>query len=219
MLTHILELIGWATISGGVHFTASNNDCGVRDFDMERFQLVNHFSYPWPVNVSYVGGSEFSYLVGYIMYVLTFCSTITEIVVSFCIMTSAAIICLTFLEICHIFTNVARELRKLTPVKCFSLGKPGQICYWSIIGTSWCECLRMYEILSTCWKSAWLDSEEVGSHYPIICFSTFLFFRILCTCWIQELFGRPCTYTSLMIFEPTLSIPCQAAWALVWCAV
>lgn len=93
---------------------------------MERFQLVNHFSYPWPVNVSYVGGSEFSYLVGYIMYVLTFCSTITEIVVSFCIMTSAAIICLTFLEIRHIFTNVARELRKLTPVKCFSLGKPGQ---------------------------------------------------------------------------------------------
>ncbi|KAL7088403.1 hypothetical protein ACP275_13G125500 [Erythranthe tilingii] len=36
--------------SGAIHFTASNNDCGVRDFDMERFQLVNHFSYPWPVN-------------------------------------------------------------------------------------------------------------------------------------------------------------------------
>ncbi|KAK6154570.1 hypothetical protein DH2020_008818 [Rehmannia glutinosa] len=36
--------------SGSVHFTASNNDCGVRDFDMERFQLVKHFSYPWPVN-------------------------------------------------------------------------------------------------------------------------------------------------------------------------
>ncbi|CAA3028945.1 uncharacterized WD repeat-containing [Olea europaea subsp. europaea] len=36
--------------SGAVHFTASNNDCGVRDFDMERFQLVKHFSYPWPVN-------------------------------------------------------------------------------------------------------------------------------------------------------------------------
>ncbi|CAA3028601.1 Hypothetical predicted protein [Olea europaea subsp. europaea] len=40
--------------SGAVHFTASNNDCGVRDFDMERFQLVKHFSYPWPVNVSLV---------------------------------------------------------------------------------------------------------------------------------------------------------------------
>ncbi|CAI9773195.1 unnamed protein product [Fraxinus pennsylvanica] len=36
--------------SGAVHFTASNNDCGVRDFDMERFHLVKHFSYPWPVN-------------------------------------------------------------------------------------------------------------------------------------------------------------------------
>lgn len=31
---------------------ASNNDCGVRDFDMEKFQLSKHFSFPWPVNVS-----------------------------------------------------------------------------------------------------------------------------------------------------------------------
>ena len=31
---------------------ASNNDCGVRDYDMERFQLLNHFRFPWPVNVS-----------------------------------------------------------------------------------------------------------------------------------------------------------------------
>ncbi|KAL3850984.1 hypothetical protein ACJIZ3_012866 [Penstemon smallii] len=36
--------------SGAVHFTASNNDCGVRDFDMEKFQLIKHFTYPWPVN-------------------------------------------------------------------------------------------------------------------------------------------------------------------------
>ncbi|KAG6384039.1 hypothetical protein SASPL_156167 [Salvia splendens] len=36
--------------SGAVHFTASNNDCGVRDFDLEKFQLVRHFSYPFPVN-------------------------------------------------------------------------------------------------------------------------------------------------------------------------
>ncbi|KAH0927355.1 hypothetical protein HID58_019611 [Brassica napus] len=36
--------------SGALHFTASNNDCGVRDFDMERYQLVKHFSFPWPVN-------------------------------------------------------------------------------------------------------------------------------------------------------------------------
>lgn len=38
--------------SGAVHFTASNNDCGVRDFDMERFQLSRHFRFPWPVNVT-----------------------------------------------------------------------------------------------------------------------------------------------------------------------
>ena len=38
--------------SGALHFIASNNDCGVRDFDMERYQLVNHFHFPWPVNVS-----------------------------------------------------------------------------------------------------------------------------------------------------------------------
>lgn len=31
---------------------ASNNDCGVRDFDMEKFQLSKHFSFSWPVNVS-----------------------------------------------------------------------------------------------------------------------------------------------------------------------
>ncbi|XP_004294875.1 PREDICTED: uncharacterized WD repeat-containing protein C2A9.03-like [Fragaria vesca subsp. vesca] len=36
--------------SGAVHFTASNNDCGVRDFDMEKFQLSKHFRFPWPVN-------------------------------------------------------------------------------------------------------------------------------------------------------------------------
>ncbi|GMN36722.1 hypothetical protein TIFTF001_006233 [Ficus carica] len=36
--------------SGAVHFMASNNDCGVRDFDMEKFQLSKQFSYPWPVN-------------------------------------------------------------------------------------------------------------------------------------------------------------------------
>ncbi|KAM0944153.1 putative transcription factor WD40-like family [Dioscorea sansibarensis] len=36
--------------SGGIHFMASNNDCGVREFDVERFQLINHFRFPWPVN-------------------------------------------------------------------------------------------------------------------------------------------------------------------------
>lgn len=38
--------------SGAVHFMASNNDCGIRDFDMERFQLAKQFSFAWPVNVS-----------------------------------------------------------------------------------------------------------------------------------------------------------------------
>ncbi|XP_073028597.1 uncharacterized WD repeat-containing protein C2A9.03-like isoform X2 [Primulina eburnea] len=47
-ITNAIDIYG--SPSGSVHFTASNNDCGVRDFDMERFQLVKHFSYPWPVN-------------------------------------------------------------------------------------------------------------------------------------------------------------------------
>lgn len=38
--------------SGAVHFMASNNDSGVRDFDMERFQQTKHFCFDWPVNVS-----------------------------------------------------------------------------------------------------------------------------------------------------------------------
>ncbi|XP_051125921.1 uncharacterized WD repeat-containing protein C2A9.03-like isoform X2 [Andrographis paniculata] len=38
--------------SGATHFTAANNDCGVRDFDLERFQLLKHFTFPWPVNHS-----------------------------------------------------------------------------------------------------------------------------------------------------------------------
>lgn len=33
---------------------ASNNDGGVREYDMERFQLINHFHFPWPVNVSFL---------------------------------------------------------------------------------------------------------------------------------------------------------------------
>ncbi|XP_010928199.1 uncharacterized WD repeat-containing protein C2A9.03 isoform X2 [Elaeis guineensis] len=36
--------------SGAVHFMASNNDSGVRDFDMEKFQLCKHFRFQWPVN-------------------------------------------------------------------------------------------------------------------------------------------------------------------------
>ncbi|KAK9152287.1 hypothetical protein Syun_010596 [Stephania yunnanensis] len=36
--------------SGALSFVASNNDCGVRDFDLEKFQLLKHFRFPWPVN-------------------------------------------------------------------------------------------------------------------------------------------------------------------------
>ncbi|KAH9620237.1 hypothetical protein KSS87_019019 [Heliosperma pusillum] len=48
-ITNAIEI--YSSSSGATHFTASNNDCGIRDFDMEKFQLTNHFQYPWPVNV------------------------------------------------------------------------------------------------------------------------------------------------------------------------
>jgi len=38
--------------SGAIHFTVASNDCGIRNFDMEKFQLSKHFCFPWPVNVS-----------------------------------------------------------------------------------------------------------------------------------------------------------------------
>ncbi|XP_042519403.1 uncharacterized protein LOC122093186 [Macadamia integrifolia] len=49
-ITNAVEI--YESSSGATHFMASNNDCGVRDFDMEKFQLSNHFRFPWPVNVS-----------------------------------------------------------------------------------------------------------------------------------------------------------------------
>lgn len=39
---------------GEIHFMASNNDCCIREYDMERFQLLHHFRFNWPVNVSYL---------------------------------------------------------------------------------------------------------------------------------------------------------------------
>ncbi|KAI7727995.1 hypothetical protein M8C21_006062 [Ambrosia artemisiifolia] len=36
------------TLSDGTHFTAPNNDCGVREYDKVGFQLVNHFHFSWP---------------------------------------------------------------------------------------------------------------------------------------------------------------------------
>ncbi|KAG6493489.1 hypothetical protein ZIOFF_048476 [Zingiber officinale] len=47
-ITNALEI--FESCSGAVHFMSSNNDSGVRDFDMEKFQLCSHFSFPWPVN-------------------------------------------------------------------------------------------------------------------------------------------------------------------------
>ncbi|KAE9591555.1 hypothetical protein Lalb_Chr20g0119721 [Lupinus albus] len=49
-ITNAVEIYEYP--SGAVHFMASNNDGGVRDFDLERFQLSKHFCFPWPVNVS-----------------------------------------------------------------------------------------------------------------------------------------------------------------------
>ncbi|MFS7989114.1 hypothetical protein Hanom_Chr11g01042911 [Helianthus anomalus] len=49
-LTFLLIL---SLCTGGMHFTASNNDCGVREYDMDGFQLVNHFLFIRPVNVSF----------------------------------------------------------------------------------------------------------------------------------------------------------------------
>ncbi|GLT59162.1 hypothetical protein SLA2020_319980 [Shorea laevis] len=47
-ITNAVEI--YVTPSGAVHFTASHNDCGVRDFDVEKYQLSKHFHFPWPVN-------------------------------------------------------------------------------------------------------------------------------------------------------------------------
>ncbi|CAK7323392.1 unnamed protein product [Dovyalis caffra] len=49
-ITNAIEI--YECPSGAVHFMASNNDSGVRDFDMERFQQSKHFCFDWPVNVS-----------------------------------------------------------------------------------------------------------------------------------------------------------------------
>ncbi|XP_038972798.1 uncharacterized WD repeat-containing protein C2A9.03-like isoform X2 [Phoenix dactylifera] len=47
-ITNAVEI--YDSPSGAVHFMASNNDCGVRDFNMENFQLCKHFRFQWPVN-------------------------------------------------------------------------------------------------------------------------------------------------------------------------
>ncbi|CAN4095034.1 unnamed protein product [Withania somnifera] len=47
-ITNAVEI--YDSLSGGLHFMAANNDCGVREYDMEKFQLMNQFRFPWPVN-------------------------------------------------------------------------------------------------------------------------------------------------------------------------
>ncbi|KAJ0502717.1 putative WD40-repeat-containing domain superfamily [Helianthus annuus] len=51
-LTTAIEI--YDTLSGGKHFLTSNNDCGMREYDMDGFQLVKNFRFPWPVNVSFL---------------------------------------------------------------------------------------------------------------------------------------------------------------------
>ncbi|XP_004492051.1 uncharacterized WD repeat-containing protein C2A9.03-like isoform X2 [Cicer arietinum] len=40
----------YESLSGATHFIASNNDSGVREYDIEKFQLLNYLQFPWPVN-------------------------------------------------------------------------------------------------------------------------------------------------------------------------
>ncbi|KAG8365201.1 hypothetical protein BUALT_Bualt18G0079700 [Buddleja alternifolia] len=47
-ITNAVEI--YTSDSGALHCIASNNDCGVRDFDMETFQLSKHFPFSWPIN-------------------------------------------------------------------------------------------------------------------------------------------------------------------------
>ncbi|KAG8365202.1 hypothetical protein BUALT_Bualt18G0079800 [Buddleja alternifolia] len=47
-ITNAVEI--YTSGSGALHFIASSNDCRVRDFDMETFQLSKDFPFSWPVN-------------------------------------------------------------------------------------------------------------------------------------------------------------------------
>ncbi|KAG9145173.1 hypothetical protein Leryth_008960 [Lithospermum erythrorhizon] len=47
-ITNALEIYNCS--SGALRFMASNNDSGVRDFDLQTFQQLKCFCYPWPVN-------------------------------------------------------------------------------------------------------------------------------------------------------------------------
>ncbi|KAL9237865.1 hypothetical protein vseg_012362 [Gypsophila vaccaria] len=47
-ITNAVEI--YDSLSGGYRFMASNNDGGIREYDMEKYQLLRHFRFPWPVN-------------------------------------------------------------------------------------------------------------------------------------------------------------------------
>lgn len=47
-ITNAVEI--YHSSSGANHFMTSSNDSGVRVFDTQRFTLIKHFSFPWPVN-------------------------------------------------------------------------------------------------------------------------------------------------------------------------
>ncbi|KAE8726482.1 eukaryotic translation initiation factor 3 subunit H [Hibiscus syriacus] len=47
-ITNAIEI--YDSLRGGINFMASNNDCSLREYDTERFQLLNNFRFPWPVN-------------------------------------------------------------------------------------------------------------------------------------------------------------------------
>ncbi|OAY64643.1 uncharacterized WD repeat-containing protein C2A9.03-like [Ananas comosus] len=47
-ITNAIDI--YNALSGNIRFMVSNNDCCVREFDVERFQQLNHFRFPWSVN-------------------------------------------------------------------------------------------------------------------------------------------------------------------------
>ncbi|RDX65925.1 hypothetical protein CR513_55368 [Mucuna pruriens] len=47
-ITNAIEI--YDSLSGATHLIASNNDGGVREYDTERFQLLNNLQFSWPVN-------------------------------------------------------------------------------------------------------------------------------------------------------------------------
>ncbi|PKA57780.1 Katanin p80 WD40 repeat-containing subunit B1 like [Apostasia shenzhenica] len=47
-ITNAIDI--YKDLSGNIRFMASNNDSSLREYDIDKFQLLNHFRFPWPVN-------------------------------------------------------------------------------------------------------------------------------------------------------------------------